>query len=936
MRALLLGAAALAACGDGSGDGPFDNLTLDGSFTVGLEAEVDVARDIHGVAHIRGANIRDVAFVQGYVTAHDRLPQMDILRRFGAGTLGELFGALDASVIDTDLEMRMHRMKPLAQQSWDMLQASSDPTDRQLVDLLQRYADGVNKYAADLVAGTWTLDPEVLVSFAPDLFVPWSPVDSLVLGRFQAWALSYSADFEISLTEVYQKLQTAFSAPGPRQGIAADILTFTPAALSPTIPDFPNVTEDQGTSSDGSPRAGRSIASTRATVPDELFARARSFFREGVHTGALGALGPHAFKRPWAGSNNWAVSPEIAFERMALLASDQHLQLPNPSIFYPTHLTVVGDLDLLGITFPGIPGVILGSNGNVAWSATVSEHDANDVYQEDLAPCGATDCALFNGQRVPIETATEEIKVGALGTITETFLATYEFVPHHGPIIPAIENHRLKPRPAGPQQALSVRFTGYQPTFEIRALWRLGHATTVREGFEALSDFSFGSQNWTMIDSATDIGWTTNAIVPLRSAATYQWNATARPTAAAPFFVLPGTGAYEWEGRMPARYVPHAIAPHLPQPYLATANADPVGATFDGDPLNQAIIDGRPLYAGVSYAAGVREDRITKLIAQAPSPITPEDMARFQHDTRSNVGATMRPPILAALTYVADATGAPADTVVYLGTLPLGDAQRLLAMRDLLQGWTLATPVEGRDGAATALFNAWMHFFLEGVLKDELATAGFDLWRLGDNQLLRIANALFAPAPGHAFKTSATTQQPIVCDVLTEPGPDTSCTTMVLRAMVAAMKHLEGATGFGTADVAQWAWGRLHHLTIAPLFPNPALTLPRPGETATGGFAKAGDNFVVNRADHGWRDLDYAQFADGPAQRFLAIAPAPIGETRFPIRVRWQLPGGAIFDSRSPHYRDLLDKHYLAEQHFDAPFAVEEIVAAGEARWEFR
>ena len=79
--------------------------------------------------------------------AHDRLPQMDILRRFGAGTLAELFGALDPSVIDTDLEMRVHRMKPLAQQSWDMLKASTDPTDQQLVQLLQRFADGVNAYA---------------------------------------------------------------------------------------------------------------------------------------------------------------------------------------------------------------------------------------------------------------------------------------------------------------------------------------------------------------------------------------------------------------------------------------------------------------------------------------------------------------------------------------------------------------------------------------------------------------------------------------------------------------------------------------------------------------------------------------------------------------------------------------------------------------------
>ena len=112
---ILLACATLLACGDNNGpSGPFQGLPLDETFTVGVDAPVHVARDRYGVAHINARSVADAAFVQGYVMAHDRLPQMDILRRFGAGTLSELFGGLDPSVIDTDLEMRMHRMKPLA------------------------------------------------------------------------------------------------------------------------------------------------------------------------------------------------------------------------------------------------------------------------------------------------------------------------------------------------------------------------------------------------------------------------------------------------------------------------------------------------------------------------------------------------------------------------------------------------------------------------------------------------------------------------------------------------------------------------------------------------------------------------------------------------------------------------------------------------------
>src|SRR5689334_8219283 len=129
----------LSACGGGddglvpdSGppSGPFDPLPLSHDIpSAGLDGPVHVARDKYGVPHIDATTVGDMAFAEGYVMAHDRLPQMDILRRFGAGRLAELFGGLDPSVIDSDLEMRVHRMVPLATQSWNDLKASSDPAD---------------------------------------------------------------------------------------------------------------------------------------------------------------------------------------------------------------------------------------------------------------------------------------------------------------------------------------------------------------------------------------------------------------------------------------------------------------------------------------------------------------------------------------------------------------------------------------------------------------------------------------------------------------------------------------------------------------------------------------------------------------------------------------------------------------------------------------
>lgn len=973
---VLLAAAVLvsAGCSASSIVGPFDDLPLDGEIVLpadaGLLRPVHVARDRYGVAHINAETLTDAAFVQGYVMAHDRLPQMDILRRFGAGTLSELFGTLDPKVIDTDLEMRVHRMKPLAQQTWQTLQASADPRDREVVILLQRFADGVNAYATSIFSedhptGVWKLDKDILASFDPTRFVPWSPVDSLVLGRFQAFALSWSAPFEIDISELYQQLRQTFDlAPGTaapailaRQGISKDLLRIAPVGRISTIDGFPNVGRDSGSRSNGSgtpSTTSKAVAPAsapgRPIVPPELFAQARAYFQRGLHTGPLGALGPHAFMHPFAGSNNWAVGPSRTGEDVALLATDQHLQLPNPSIFYPTHLMIADTSadpvlvgagsgatdeqvpgDLLGVTFPGIPGVILGTNGALAWSGTVSEHDVNDVYLETIVPCAQGSCTMFNGTPVPIQTFTETIKVGTLGSIndSEQRSAVYEVVPHHGPIIPVIDpvHHTITPRTAS--TAMSVRFTGYEPSFEIRALWNLGRAHSVEEGFRALTDFSYGSQNWTMIDQELNIGWTTHARVPVRDPRAYTWNAVSNPDGLAPFFVLPGDGTAEWQGELSSRYIPHAINPPPPHDYLATANADPVGATFDGDPLDQPQVDGRPLYVGVSYAAGVREERISTLIEQRGVGITVDDMARIQHDTSSNVGAKLVPAIRTALARLDSTAGAPSDAAEYLDNLPMLDRARLMAARSLLDPWTFATPTGGRPGsAATCVFNVWMHFFLSRALADEFRAVGLELFDFDDNFIFRIVYALLTdPA---SFVQSTATGQPIVCDDMATPATE-SCTKVILQAMVDTMARLE--TEFPDTAPALYDWGQLHRLKINPLFPNTALSLPKGDEA---GFAKSGDMFAINRSDTSWAGLDFSQAADGPAQRFLATAQRdPLGQTQ-PIQVKWALPGGVIYDPSSHHYRDLLDDYYLQERHFDAPYSIDEINAAGENRWVFR
>src|SRR5262249_23189267 len=158
------------------------------------------------------------------------------------------------------------------------------------------------------------------------------------------------------------------------------------------------------------------------------------------------------------------------------------------------------------------------------------------------------------------------------------------------------------------------------------------------------------------------------------------------------------------------------------------------------------------------------------------------------------------------------------DVAPYLAALPAADRTRLQTARSLMTQWTFATPAAitapSADSAATVLFNAWMHFFIERSIKDELAAVNFDVYRLDDNHIVRIIYGLLVEPAG--FVTSATTGQPILCDQITVAGPDDSCTKIVLQAIVDAMTHLESPQGFGTADIDQWRWGELHRLKITP------------------------------------------------------------------------------------------------------------------------
>lgn len=925
-----------AACGDDEGitpASPYEGIPVSETVQVsGLLAPVDVVRDQYGVAHIHAQNISDLAFVSGYIQAEERLQQMDLFRRFASGSISEMFGALDPAQIDGDLEMRMHRMRPIAEEAWQELMSSSDPSDQELVLYMNRFTEGINRYAEDLKAGRRQIDPAQSFFFDPQRFTPWTPVDTLAIGRLQAFSLSFDGGGEIHRTERLAKARELFDQADPqnapelarRAGAAVDLYPIQPMDPTATIDGFPNTSADTGT------RARDTT--TRPSLPTSVLEAARNAVSPRT---SLGRRLRDAFN----GSNNWVVGPDLA-GGSTLLANDPHLSLASPSIFYLTHLTVPGDIDMAGITFPGIPGIILGHNHDVAWGSTTVMHDVTDYYREEIVPCsqGGGDCVMWKGQEVAIETRQETVQIGALGTITDSKTVTYEFVPHHGPILPVIENHDIVPRQGN--TAISVRYTGHELTNELKTFQRLWRVRDRAEAFDTLNDFGFGAQNWVFIDKAGSIGWTSMSRVPTRTAECFGFHATEAPDGLAPFLVLPGDGTCEWDGWLDARYIPHAVDPEAG--FLATANADPVGQTFDGDPLNGPLVDGRPLYAGVYYDEGFRVGRITRnLQARADSgvPMTMDDMAEIQADTYSSYGERMRPHILAATQAFAQELAQPGthpDLQTWIATLTVDRQQAIMDAAARLESWSLETPaaVEGMpspqaitDSTATSIFNIWVVYALRAALDDELT-------RLGEpGQTLPRAFLFMLERPQDLVSGLAPeTGQPILCDNLDTPESIESCTLVILMALDQALEWARGDEGFATASMDEWRWGKLHTLTLYPLVPAEDLQIPpasEPDPLLRGGYPRPGDGYSVDASHPGYNDLDFS-YNHGPAMRHITEF-TPDGK---PI-TRMALPGGQSSHRDSGHFRDLMDEYWSRNEYFRLPWTIDEIIAAAETRRRF-
>ena len=612
----------------------------------GLSAEARVDRDANGIAHITAATPADLVFTQGWVHASERMWQMEVWRHISAGRLSEMFGP---SQLDTDKFIRALGWRRAAERDLPMLSEEARA-------VLDAYAAGVNAWLdghrgslglAFLVTGT---DPE-----------PWTPLDSLAWGKVQAWNLGGNLD-----SEIFRYLADAKLGGAERTDELFPVREGSPV-ITPTEQDLGQVTRDRTATDARAPTA--SLTDAQAAGWRGVVAAAANALAVGGLDGGAGLASDHGI-----GSNDWVAAPELSSTGGALLANDPHLGISAPSIWYINglHCTTVSDAcpyEVAGVSFPGVPGVVLGHNARIAWGATNVDPDVQDLVIETPDPADPTRYIGPDGTSQPYQMRTEEIAVNGADPV---MLDVRETV--HGPILNDVDERLTD----APLMALrwSSTLPDAAPDRTVEGILGLNTASDYDDFRASLSNYLAPSQNFVYADVDGHIGYQLPGYIPVRSDPD---DRGLRP--------VRGDGSSEWTGRIPYESLPHQLDPQ--DGWIVTAN-------------NAAVDDQWPDFIGAEWDPGYRAERIIDLLnGYAQDGMTIEEMGEIQNDTA---------PLRARDIAIRLGEGQPAT----------GD------------GATIAARIAEWDGTCTiaslgcAAYMAWEYRVLRGLFDDDLGDLARD------------------------------------------------------------------------------------------------------------------------------------------------------------------------------------------------------------------
>ena len=798
----------------------------------GLSAAVEIAIDDKGVPHIYAQTDSDLFHAAGYQMATDRLFQMDLVRRRALGRQAEVLGPSRVAQDEISRLFDFHR--------WGAANAARIREENpELYGWLVAWLAGVNARIDDVVEGRAPMP----YGFGPgELDVMperWSMEEHLAIAKMFSFANSNSLERELLATIVARNFPDAWEKVELcRPGYPASILP-----------------PDERPVSAGRERSGPARAAALEPIPAseaELHAAMHQLHEAMAHL-------------PRVGSNNWAVAGRHTGNGRPLVAGDPHQPLQSPSLMYAHHLSSAeggGQFDVIGFSFVGAAGVHLGHNRHVQWTATTNFADVMDIWEVALVD-GET--AVRHGNDV-VEIVERREKIEVAGEAPHTFVV--RDVPGRGVLLPA----DIVPIPiAAPGHALLLGWTGFAATNEEQSFFGMNVASSIDEYEAAVDLMEVGGFNFVAAD-ANEISYRVNILVPDRG------DPSARPM---PYTVVSGDdpGAV-WSGHLPPERLPRSRA--TTRGWIATANNDPFGFTFDGDVGND------PWYYGCFFAAGHRAHRLDAELERLADrgAVTLEDMQVLQTDTHSSMADMLLPPLAEAW----DAVSTDEALAEFRDQEDLASLANLL-----LNDWNRRMD---REQPGALAFHLFMLFLTEGVVGDELSV------------LFRIVLEEEAPFVIKMPMLAVTGQYPR-SDELMQEGRD----WLLLRALQRAAQVLRAR--FGDVDPSRYTWGDMH----GTRFDNPF-----GGELAIGWFPTRGgeDTVDVSSSRFFAPSGDVAERFDSTSGAIYRVVTTFAADG---TPQAWaNFPPGNVADPHGPHFTDTLED-WLEGRYARLPFTAAEVAA---------
>ncbi|MEO7673941.1 MAG: penicillin acylase family protein [Pyrinomonadaceae bacterium] len=547
----------------------------------GITNPVTVRRDARSIPYIEAKNDADLYFVQGYTTASDRLWQMDLMRRLARGETAEIFGK---AVLEEDKRWRRFNFAKIAEENLQFLTP-------ELRTALDSYAKGVNAYIASLDANTLPVEFKIL-QYKPR---EWKGSDTIVIGKILSDALSSTWRNDL-LRASLQNVPADKLADLTNQVTPYDVVLFGSDAKAATKAAV----------------ATRSVEISPSLVDAadaDAIARQTSLERVGLYAEDLAA------------SNNWVISGKRTADAKPLLANDPHLAAAAPGIWYLAHLSTP-DMRVSGVTFPGVPGIILGHNENIAWGATNVGPDVQDVYVETFNDKGEYKTA--SGWQAPItRKETINVRSNPLSPVTEA--VTIDVIEtRNGPII--LEEGAKK---------YALKWTAFDPkNSEFETFYQWNRAKSWEDFKTALKKYGGAAQNFIFADVKGNIGWYAASRIPIRRTG----------DGSMPYDGSTNDG--DWVGTIPFNELPNLYNP--PSGLIITANQRIVGTSYKYTQMSR------------DAATPWRARRIMDVL-ESKKKITMDDVRDTQHDSY-NI------PVAKLAKKIVDLNAASPDTLAILKT----------------------------------------------------------------------------------------------------------------------------------------------------------------------------------------------------------------------------------------------------------------------------